>query len=246
MFAVFSAKTQCVIGVCGMALCIAAALVCNLCRKGGKQALVKGVIVLAAFCVGLGWVFASPAMNKTISRSGAAETNVTGFALYDGGIIWEDSAYRLAVSGYYIKSGTTNPNGHFDLESVPETYGFLWRSTMKIVQDYPLVGSGPDNLVYPQLYQNIAVGANPNTFDRAYDYYLHLAATMGVPMLVLFLALMVISLVQGAKGCKGWLRTGILGAVILYLAVMVIGSSCITVAPLFWMLAGCCAGLKRE
>lgn len=247
VFAVFAAKTQCLIGVGGMGLCIAAALVVALCKKGGKQALVKGVVVLAAFGVGIGWMCAAPILNKTVS-SVRGDAIDTGFVLYDGAIMWEDSSYRLEVSGYYMPSVSRNPNGTFEMRSIPETYGYLWSSTLKIVQKYPLVGSGPDNLVYPQLYQSLAVGANPNTFDRAYDYYLQLAATMGVPALVLFLAVMVIAVVQGGRACKSstWLRTGILGAVVLYLAVMVVGSSCITVAPLFWMLAGCCAGMKRE
>lgn len=248
VFSLISVRTQCVIGVCGMALSIVSAAVYSLCRKGGKRALLKSGAALAAFAIGIGWVCLSPAISGTFNRLGGTDTEISnGFALYDGAIIWEDSSYRLAVSGYYMPSGTRNPNGHFDMESIPETYGYLWKGSAKIAGEFPLVGSGPDSLVYPQLYQNLAIGANPNTFDRTYNYYLHLAATLGIPMLVLFAALMGMSVFRGGRACgKSWLRGGILGAVLVHLVVMVIGSSCITVAPLFWMLAGCCIGMEKR
>ena len=75
------------------------------------------------------------------------------------------------------------------------------------------------------MYQNMQVGSNPNVFDRAYNFYLHTAATMGIPMLLLVLVLSGIVLVRGGKGTKGgsWVDTGIFGAVVLYLLVMLIG-----------------------
>lgn len=248
VFALISVKTQCLIGICGMVLSILAALVCCLCKKGGKGAFLKTGAALLAFVIGLGWVWVSPSVNGTYSRANGTKSDVANnITLYDGGIIWEDSAYRLGVSGYYVPSGSRNPNGHFDLESIPETYGFLWKGTAQIIGKYPLVGSGPDNLIYPQLFQSLAVGSNPNTFDRAYNYYLHLAATMGIPALVLFVVLIAMAVFRGGRACKGsWLRMGLYGAVLLYLIMMIIGSSSITVAPLFWMLAGCCISLTKK
>lgn len=248
VFALISVKTQCLIGVCGIVLSILAALVYSLCKKGGKRAFLKTGAALLAFVIGLGWICISPSLNGTYSRTDGEKTEVTnGFSLYDGGIIWEDSSYRLGVSGYYIQGSSKNPNGLFDITSIPETYGYLWKSTAKIAGTYPLVGSGPDNLVYPQLYQSLLVGSNSNTFDRAYDYYLHLAATMGFPMLVLFVVLVAMAVFRGGKACReSWLRSGIFGAVLLYLIVMIIGSSSITVAPLFWMLAGCCISFTKK
>ncbi|MBR2913251.1 MAG: hypothetical protein IKC40_04970, partial [Oscillospiraceae bacterium] len=90
------------------------------------------------------------------------------------------------------------------------------------------------------MYQHHQVVSNPNVFDRCYNYYLHLAGTMGIPALLLYLALMGIVVFRGAKFCKtgNWLHAGIYGAVLMYLLAMGIGTSSVTVAPIFWVLAG--------
>ena len=248
VFALFSVRTQCLIGICGMALAIVSAMVCALIRKGGKAALLKSAAAVLAFAAGLGWCLLAPQLYGTYTRANGTDEPVSsGLALYDGAIMWEDSSYRLAASGYYIAHDTNNPNGHFDINDIGESYGYLWDNTVDIIREFPLVGTGPDCLVYPQMYQNMQIGSNPNVFDRAYNYYLHIAATMGIPMLVLFVVLMGITLLRGFRVAgKGsdWLTVGMLGGVVLYLLVMCIGSSCVTVAPLFWMLAGCCAGAE--
>lgn len=249
VFTLVAIRTQCLIGLAGTAVSIALALLYAAVRKSGKRMMPATLAVLAAFVLGFVWSTFSPAIYGTTSRATGTEMSVeNSYALYDGGIIWEDCSYRLAASGYYVRSGSNNPNGHFDINSLPETYGYLWRSSAKIAGKYPLVGSGPDNLVYPQLYQSLVIASNPNTFDRTYDYYLHLAATMGVPMLVLFAVLMVLTVKRGIQKQNRtcWLHTALLGTVLLYLLMMVIGSSSITVTPLFWALAGCCAGFQKE
>ena len=58
--------------------------------------------------------------------------------------------------------------------------------------------------------------------------------------LLLYVVLMGIVVFRGAKFCKNgnWLHAGIYGAVLMYLLAMVIGTSSVTVSPIFWMLAG--------
>ncbi len=241
VFVLMAVKTQCVLGVCGSALAILGFAVYALIKRGGKQALTKFAAVLAAFVLGIGWIYVSPSMNGLFSRNTGKETAVeNSISLYDGGIIWEDGSYRLSVSGYYVSRGTNNPNGHFVIEDIVDSYGYLWRGTLGIIKRFPLVGSGPDSLVYPQMYQHREIMSNPNAFDRCYNYYLHLAGTLGIPALVLYLALIGIVVFRGGKSCKkgNWLHAGIYGAVLLYLLMMVIGASSITTAPIFWMLAG--------
>lgn len=249
-FAVFAVKTQCILGVCGSALAILSVFIYALIKKAGKQNLIHSGIAVFAFLIGIGWVFVSPSINSSCSRSTGQEVPVANqFALYDGGIIWEDSAYRLAVSGYYVQNGAKNPNGNFDIANIPETYTFILKSTGKIIGRFPLVGSGPDNLVYPQIFQHPAIASNPNTFDRCYNYYLHLAGTSGIPMLILFMILTLLVIKNGITACKtstNWMYAGIFGAVLLYLIMMLIGTSSITVTPVFWMLAGMCISLPKE
>ena len=114
-------------------------------------------------------------------------------AVYSGKIlpiVWKSADIMF-------RNGAENPNGNFDINSLTETYGYLWKNTFNIIKKYPLAGSGPDNLAYSQLFQSLVIAANPNTFDRCGSYYLQTAGTLGIPMLLLFLALIV--LVAGAR-----------------------------------------------
>ncbi|MBE6848839.1 MAG: hypothetical protein E7502_02910 [Ruminococcus sp.] len=250
VYAIMAAKTQCLAGIAGSSLAILGTAVYLFIKKAGVPAFARASAVAAAFLFGMGfWASMAPSINSTYSRETGEQVQVeSGFTLYDGAIIWEDSAYRLAVSGYYVRNGAKNPNGSFEILSLPETYGFLWGTTLSIIGRFPLVGSGPDSLVYPQLFQHRVIASNPNTFDRPYNQYLHIAATLGIPALLLYLALAGIIVVRGAKQCKGgnWVTAGIYGAVLLYLLLMLIGTSSVTTAPVFWMLAGICIGEKQK
>ncbi|MBR1529826.1 MAG: O-antigen ligase family protein [Oscillospiraceae bacterium] len=248
-FAMTAIRTQCLIGVIGTVLAILIALVYALVKKAGKKLTPCIITAVIAVLLAFVWSWFSPALNQTYSRETGENVQISNhFTFYDGGIIWEDSSYRLAVSGYYVRNGSANPNGSFEITSLSDSYGYLWKNTLAIIKKYPLAGSGPDSLVYPQLYQNRIIASNPNVFDRCYNYYLHLAGTLGIPMLLLFLALMILTLIRGAKACKqqdSWLYFSIFSSVIVYLLLMLIGISGITSAPLFWMLAGVCISLSK-
>ena len=90
--------------------------------------------------------------------------------------------------------------------------------------------------------------SNPNVFDKCYNYYLHLAGTLGIPMLLLFIVLMILVIRNGVRAVRSgnWFAMSFLGAVIVYLITMIIGASSITTAPLFWALAGICISLPEE
>ncbi len=247
VFLFTAARTQCLIGIAGGILVLLGALVWGLAQKQGKRMALPVGIAAGAFVLGLVLAAAAPAINATYSRYGGTDTSVSaGMTLYDGGIMWKDGSYRLAASGYY-SDYDSNPNGYAKVDDIAGSYLYRDRVTAGIVKKYPLLGTGPDNLVYAQLYQSLKIGSNLNVFDRAYNQYLQVAATTGIPALLLYLAVMGIAAVRGIRGAgKGWLEAGIAGAVVLYLLAMLTGASSITVAPLFWALAGCCAGMERK
>ena len=246
VFAVMAVKTQCLIGVAGMALAIILSIIYLLWKKAGKNGKTVILTAVIAFAVGIGWWVAAPFMNGTYNHDESSSVGIC--RLYDGSIMWKDSSYRLDASGYYVPSSGTNPNGTFDVSSIPSTYGYLWKTTAKIAGEYPIVGTGPDSLVYPQLFQYLNIQQNPNTFDRAYDFYLHTAATLGVPALLLICALLVIAFTRGGKASAygDWIQAAFLGALLLYCIAMIVGSSSVTVAPLFWMIAGVCCNMEKE
>ncbi len=244
-YAVMAVKTQTLIGLCGTG---AALLVCGVYAavKKQKAVLPRLAAVLAAAVLGGLWVFFTPSINgMTYTTSHIPVEN--RFELCDGALIWMDSSYRLNGSGYY--SIQDHGNGTFAIDSLTDSYGFLWSRTLDIIQEHPLSGTGPDNLAYAQIYDRTAeLAQNLNAFDRCYNYYLHLAATMGIPALVLFLGLAVIVLMRGAKQLRqgGWLSAAVYFGVILYLAAMIIGTSAVTVTPVFWMLAGMAVSPKQK
>lgn len=248
LFILMAVKTQTLIGFAGSILSLVGAGVYLLVKKAKKSAHASYSAILLAFVIGMGWASVSPVINGTYSRETGAETSVSaGFALYDGGIMWDDSSYRLAVSGYYVEGKSTELEKTFDIDSISETYAYMWDNTLSIIKRFPLVGSGPDNLIYPQLYQHHLISGNPNTFDRCYNYYLHVAGTLGIPALLCYLAIAGIAAFRGVKHCKGgsWVSAGICGAVLIYLCIMLIGTSSITTTPIFWMLAGAAMGEKE-
>ena len=206
-------------------------------------------VAVAAILLGAVWNYLSPSLNGIYTPSAEGDISVSnGFYFYDGGVLWKDSSYRLEVSGYYMNGAGNNPNGTFDIRSISSVYHYLWSTTLGIIGRFPLAGSGPDNLVYPQLYQSLTVSSNPETFDRCGNYYLQTAGTMGIPMLLLFLALAVMTVIRGGKSFRNgnnWMHTGIFCAVILWLFLMLISTGSITVTPLFWMLAGICISLHE-
>ena len=241
-FSLTAVRTQCLIGVFGTILAVLIVSIYTFVHK--KKAIACILSAVLAISGGFLWNYISPSFNGTFSREGGEDTAVSnGISFYDSAIIWKDGSYRLAVSGYYVETGSMNPNGSFDIDSLTDSYSYLWKNTLHIIKRYPLAGSGPDSLVYPQLYQDVAIEGNPNVFDRCYNYYLQIAGTFGIPMLLLFLALMILTLIRGAKACqqqKSWLRDSMFIAVLFYLIIMLIGSSSVTVAPIFWMSAGIC------
>lgn len=246
VFAVFAVKTQCILGVFGTLAAFLAAAAVILCKKGSRRHVL--LVTAAALAAGLLWSFFTPAINGTYSRSTGSDVSVSnGFALYDGGIIWQDSAYRLGTSGYYVEGDSPNPNGDFSIHSLKESYGYQWKVTAGKIARFPLDGTGPDCLAYSQLYQNYEVLSNPNVFDRCYNYYLYLPAVLGIPAALCIFAVFGISLKRGIprKG-ESWLYTGIFGAVLLYMLMLVIGTTAVTITPVFWMLAGILAGQKKE
>lgn len=247
-FILMAAKTQTLIGFAGSILAIVGTGIYLLVKKSGKSAIAGLSAALLAFVIGVGWASVSPVINGTFSRETGAETSVSaGFSLYDGGIMWDDSSYRLGVSGYYAEGKNTELEKTFAIDSISGTYGYVWGETLSIIKRFPLVGSGPDNLVYPQLYQHHLISGNPNTFDRCYNYYLHLAGTLGIPALLCYLAIAGIAVFRGVKHCKGgsWVSAGLCGAVLMYLCIMLIGTSSITTTPIFWMMAGVAMGEKE-
>lgn len=231
----------------------------------GKAAAVPVTAVCAA-ALAFGWCFAAPSMNHSyfhpdktniqqpkegLSYSGrekdvAEAQRPNGLtvsdregntfpALYDGGIVWDDGYYRLSTAG---------PNGkseEFNVYDAASALRYCWKQGIHAIGIDPLFGVGPDNFCFTQLRTSYVIAENQNAVDRPYNDLLYIAATRGVPSLIVYLGLLVVCFVLAWKRkavLKSWTFPAAGGAVILYTAASLTGISVLTVAPLFWCLLG--------
>lgn len=223
--------TYSLVGIVGIVFSLIAAIAAVLLSGAPKTRLAAagGVIISAALAV-------------ILAVTGIAGNN-NKYALYDGSTIWRDSYNRLSSSGLYNKSV-------LDIESTSDVYYYLNSKTMNIIEDYPLTGTGPDQLVYPQLYASSVIDENPGTFDKVYNEYLYTAATRGVISLLALIAVLASLIAISAKRLKALKKSPAAVSCFFLLlcgvALFFVGCSNIGFSPIFWAAAGAsCAELKK-
>lgn len=221
------------IGICGAVFAVIVTVVTVLAGKAKKLDLLAVLAVII------------PAAASVILVQAGAIGNISGYRLYDGRILWfADSYYRISASGEPIDSVV-------DIDDTYDVYYTLNNKTIDIISEHALTGTGPDQLVFPQLYTygNFTENAemteiilqNKGTFDKVYNEYLYTAATRGIPSLIALIAVLLPVLFIGGKKAKrgSWLEKCMfvltLGGVLLFL----IGCSNTAFSPVFWTIAGC-------
>lgn len=178
------------------------------------------------------------------------------YKLNDGYTLWAADAFeRASASGNYDKKSV-------DIYDTFDVYYHLNDRTLDIIKDSPMLGTGPEQLVYPQLYtvtdqygnelETIAdiFAVNPGTFDKVYNEYLYTTATRGIPSLIALLLILLPVLFIGFNNAKlslshdnAVLFLVTLGGALIFL----IGCSNITFAPIFWTAAGAsCVCLEKK
>ena len=263
-------RTQTVSGlIAGCGAVLLAVILTAVLRKQAKgKAAAVPVTVLAAVLLAAGWVYAAPGFNymyyhpdKTniqkpdegLSLYAREEDSadirlpngftirdregVTHPALYDGGIVWDDGYYRLSTAGPYSRVLTDS----FNIYDAADVLRYCREQGFKAIKIDPLLGVGPDNFCFTQLRTSMSVTANPNAVDRPYNDLIYIAATRGIPSLLLHLGLLIVCFVLAWKqrnALKSWTLPAACGAVVLYTAASLTGISVLTVAPLFWCLLG--------
>ena len=267
---VMAIKTQTVTGLIaagGILICMIVTAVIKR-KESDYRAWLMPLLTVIAVAVGGLWVWFTPAINQTYRRpdratikqaeegiafaareddvadivrpNGFTMTNADGRelpALYDGGIVWDDGYYRLGTQGPYSATAD-NAVDVYDAFAVRK---YCREQGVRALKIDPLLGVGPDNFYFTQLRVSYDVGGNPNSVDRPYDDYLYIAATRGIPSLILHIVLLgwcFLRAWQRRKDGNGWLLTAAVSAVLVYAVTAFTGISVLSVAPLFWMLLG--------
>ena len=120
----------------------------------------------------------------------------------------------------------------------------IWKMTIKLIKQFPIFGVGPDNL-----RSSLAIYCTEEFYnygkmhlcipDKAHNEYLQIAATLGIPALILYLVFIgFIIFPKMAKMFKN--KTTLIFTICIcsYLIQAFFNISTIGVAPLFWMILG--------
>ena len=120
----------------------------------------------------------------------------------------------------------------------------IWKMTLKLIWQKPILGCGPDNLnkglhIYCKEETENFVIRTITEPDKAHNEYLQIAATIGIPALIIYLIFLGLIVFPKMKEMfKNGLLFIITVTIICYLAQAFFNISTIGVAPLFWMLLG--------
>ncbi|WP_295089091.1 O-antigen ligase family protein [Ruminococcus sp.] len=233
--------TYSLIGICGLVFSLVAAVSAVFIRKASKVRLL---------CVPAAVVFAALAV---ILVNAGNIGNMDSYKLHDGRILWYADGFKRAGASGNIDSKV------IDIDDTIAVYWYLNDTAMDIIGKNKLTGTGPEQLIYPQLktaagfddvrYMIIDKG-NRQTFDKVYNEYLYTAATRGIPSLVALLMVLIPVIVSGIKAVRKGkfnelfiLFAMTVGGIILFF----IGCSSIVYAPVFWAIAGAsCADIVDD
>lgn len=137
-------------------------------------------------------------------------------------------------------------NLHIAGPASPVTEDNLWEIGAKrsviLIKKQPLLGVGPDLMAKNQLSNEKLIA---DSMDRSYNEYLFIAATRGIPSLLLYIALLAATLVRLFKGMREfsagrekWFRAALIAAFTAYVIQAFFNASAVTSAPYFWLLMG--------
>lgn len=134
------------------------------------------------------------------------------------------------------KTGSINKMGSGRIE--------IWKMTIKLILQKPIFGCGTDNLrdgLHEYCQEDITqyVKRARVDIDKAHNEYLQIAATIGVPALIIYLLFLSLIVFPKMKIMfKNEIIFIITLTIICYLAQAFFNISTIGVAPIFWMLLG--------
>ena len=127
--------------------------------------------------------------------------------------------------------------------------GYIWLNTLPILRDSAIVGCGAGQYAF-RFPQNDIVGSlnthgkAPMLTDKPHCMYLGIAVSYGIPALIIFAAITIVSLKRGLFkfwNQSGGIYAGIVGAILCFLIMGIANDSSPVISPLFWTLLGTAA-----
>lgn len=159
-----------------------------------------------------------------------------------GGIILLIITGLLALYFVNFKSGILYEmhellHGNFDDDF--GTYRiFLWKRTLKLIAEYPIIGSGPDTFALRFMAKYSSDVASIGSFtinDTAANVYLTMIINLGIVGLVNYLLFIFFQIKEGIKNINNSSLILLIG-IICYLIQDFFNLSVVIVTPIFWLL----------
>lgn len=147
---------------------------------------------------------------------------------------------RIELMNSELKSAVVN-------KEVKDSFGSnrikIWKIVLKTIPKVPLLGSGPDTLAESLFYNANSDAINYfKTYgcyiDKAHNEYLQIAATIGIPALIVYLLFLIQIFIKQRNLFKNNSTFILIIPIISYLAQAFFNISTIGVAPIFWFLLG--------
>lgn len=120
----------------------------------------------------------------------------------------------------------------------------IWKVVIELIEKYPIFGVGTDNLkngVWENLTETSInfIQRAKGIMDKAHNEYLHIAVTIGLPALIIYLIFITLVILPNIK--KIFKKESIfiiMSVIISYLVQAFFNISTIGIAPLFWAALG--------
>ena len=115
---------------------------------------------------------------------------------------------------------------------------FLWKRTIPLIKDYPLLGSGPDTfaLRFMPIYSEDIAKIGPLTInDTAANIYLTMIINLGIIGTIIYIAFLGLQVYNGIK-YKSSYSFVLLCSMIAYMVSSFFNLSVVVISPLFWIL----------
>jgi O-antigen ligase len=220
--------------------------------KVGRRVLLSFTVLLG-IGVGSAACYFLPKIYDTQNYINFDNKIARDMVLYDTGVIWQDSNYRIFTSGYLImgrESFNEEYNADMNYKEIIPTYKYQWSRTLKLICRTPYYltfGVGPENIALALLGKSYNEGNHIsfiNNFDKPYNDYLYVIATRGIFSLlfyVIFLMLAFNSTKNRDKNKKqknDFIKYACIVGAIIYLILSIIGFSNIEITPIFFILLG--------
>lgn len=119
---------------------------------------------------------------------------------------------------------------------------FIWRNTVPLIWQKPLLGVGIDNLgeVFMEKYKDEAQKQMPDTYiDKAHNEFLQIAVTTGIPAMLVYISFLIILFVKSLKYIlKDRIILALFCCILAYQMQAFLNISVTSVAPIMWILLG--------